>query len=120
MSEEKLQEELGIGVGETTADGLFTIECCRCVGACGLAPVMTINDKVHGHLVPEDIPALIICVNLVMAEAVITEQADATGLRFVLVSLFTFFLMTLMVIAGIWFPAAQAMRVKPADALHDE
>ena len=66
------------------------------------------------------IPALIICGNLVMAEAVMTEQADATGLRFALVSLFTFFLMTLMVIAGIWFPAAQAMRVKPADALHNE
>lgn len=56
---EKLQEELGIGVGETTEDGMFSIECCRCVGACGLAPVITINDKVHGHLVPEDIPALI-------------------------------------------------------------
>ena len=71
-------------------------------------------------LVLAAIPALIICGNLVMAEAIMTEQADATGLRFVVVSLFTFFLMTLMVIAGIWFPAAQAMRVKPADALHDE
>lgn len=71
-------------------------------------------------LVLAAIPALIICGNLVMAEAIMIEQADATGLRFVVVSLFTFFLMTLMVIAGIWFPAAQAMRVKPADALHDE
>ena len=59
LAKEKLQEELGIGVGETTEDGLFSIECCRCVGACGLAPVLTINDKVHGHLVPEDIPSLI-------------------------------------------------------------
>ena len=66
------------------------------------------------------IPALIICGNLVMAEAIMTEQADATGLRFAVVSLFTFFLMSLMVVAGIWFPAVQAMRVKPADALHDE
>ena len=56
---EKLQEELGIGVGETTEDGLFTIEGCRCVGACGLAPVMTINDKVHGHLTVDDIPKLV-------------------------------------------------------------
>ena len=56
---EKLQEELGIGVGETTADGLFTIECCRCVGACGLAPVVTVNEKVYGHLKEEDIPKLI-------------------------------------------------------------
>ena len=55
-----------------------------------------------------------------MAEAIMTEQADATGLRFAVVSLFTFFLMSLMVVAGIWFPAVQAMRVKPADALHDE
>ena len=56
---DKLQEELGIGVGETTADGLFTIEACRCVGACGLAPVVTVNDKVHGHLKPEDITKMI-------------------------------------------------------------
>ena len=54
-------------------------------------------------LVLATIPALIICGNLVMAEAIMTEQADATGLRFVIVSLFTFFLMTLMVIAGICF-----------------
>ncbi len=71
-------------------------------------------------LVVAAIPALIICGNLVMAEAIMTEQADATGLRFAVVSLFTFFLMSLMVVAGIWFPAVQAMRVKPADALHDE
>ena len=56
---DKLQEELGIGVGETTEDGLFTIEACRCVGACGLAPVVTVNDKVHGHLKPEDITKMI-------------------------------------------------------------
>ena len=56
---DKLQEELGIGVGETTADGLFTIEACRCVGACGLAPVVTVNDKVYGHLKPEDITKMI-------------------------------------------------------------
>lgn len=56
---EKLQEELGIGVGETTEDGLFSIECCRCVGACGLAPVVTLNGEVHGHLVPDDIPRMI-------------------------------------------------------------
>ena len=56
---EKLQSELGIGVGETTEDGLFTIEGCRCVGACGLAPVMTVNEKVYGHLVEADIPRLL-------------------------------------------------------------
>lgn len=56
---DKLQSELGIGVGETTEDGLFTIEGCRCVGACGLAPVMTINEKVYGHLAEADITRLL-------------------------------------------------------------
>ena len=49
---EKLQKELGIGVGETTEDGMFSIECCRCVGACGLAPVMMVNGKVYGKVTP--------------------------------------------------------------------
>lgn len=56
---DKLQEELGVGVGDTTEDGLFSVEGCRCVGACGLAPVMTINGKVYGHLTENDIPRLI-------------------------------------------------------------
>ena len=42
-------DELGIGVGETTKDGQFTIEETRCLGACGLAPVFTVNGKVHGN-----------------------------------------------------------------------
>ncbi|WP_243462387.1 ABC transporter permease [Bacteroides stercorirosoris] len=84
--------------------------------------------KIFGQLLSEGllllvlatIPALIICGNLVTAEATMTEQADATGVRFAIVSLSTFFLMGLMVIIGVWFPATQAMRVHPADALHDE
>ena len=56
---EKLQAELGIGIGDRTEDGLFSIEGCRCVGACGLAPVITVNDKVYGHLTEADIPRLI-------------------------------------------------------------
>lgn len=56
---EKLESELGIGVGETTEDGLFSIEACRCVGACGLAPVVTLNGEVHGHLKPEDVTKMI-------------------------------------------------------------
>lgn len=55
----EFEKELGIKVGETTEDGLFTLEGCRCIGACGLAPVLTINDNVHGRLVPGDIPGLI-------------------------------------------------------------
>lgn len=46
---EKVKDELGIEVGETTADGKFSLESTRCLGACGLAPVFTINDKVYGN-----------------------------------------------------------------------
>ena len=44
--------QLGITSGETTADGKFTIQDTRCLGCCGLAPVMTINEDVYGRLVP--------------------------------------------------------------------
>ena len=56
---DKLGEELGVPVGETTADGRFTLEATRCVGACGLAPVMMVNDDVHGRLTADDIPGII-------------------------------------------------------------
>ena len=47
---DKLKELLGIDVGGVTADGKFSLEATRCVGACGLAPVMTINDEVYGNM----------------------------------------------------------------------
>ena len=47
---EKVKSELGIEVGETTADGKFSLEPTRCLGACGLAPVFTINNKVYGNV----------------------------------------------------------------------
>ncbi|MEG6614104.1 NADH-quinone oxidoreductase subunit NuoE [Pseudoclostridium thermosuccinogenes] len=56
---EKLKEMLGIDVGECTEDGKFSLEACRCIGACGLAPVMMINDDVYGKLVPDDIKGII-------------------------------------------------------------
>ena len=56
---DKVEEELGIGAGECTNDASFSIEECRCIGACGLAPVMTVNDDVYGRLVPEDIPGIL-------------------------------------------------------------
>ncbi len=56
---DKAEEILGIGAGECTGDGKFSIEECRCIGACGLAPVMTINDDVYGRLVPEDVPGIL-------------------------------------------------------------
>lgn len=56
---EKIQELLNIKVGETTEDGLFTLAASRCIGACGLAPVFTIDDDVYGRLVPEQIPDIL-------------------------------------------------------------
>ena len=50
---DKVKEILKIDVGQTTEDGLFSIEATRCVGACGLAPVFTVNDEVHGKATPE-------------------------------------------------------------------
>lgn len=47
---DKLKEKLNLGDGETSADGKFSLDACRCVGACGLAPVMSINDTVYGNL----------------------------------------------------------------------
>lgn len=52
---EELQRQLGIKVGETTEDGLFSLDCLRCVGACGLAPVVTIGSKVYGRLSPDKV-----------------------------------------------------------------
>lgn len=56
---EEVQRELDISVGETTRDLKFSLEPTRCIGACGLAPVMTVNDDVYGRLVPEDIKGII-------------------------------------------------------------
>ena len=52
---EEFQRELDIKVGETTADGMFSLDCLRCVGACGLAPVVTIGSKVYGRMTPEKV-----------------------------------------------------------------
>jgi len=56
---DKVSATLNTPVGKTTTDGLFTIKDTRCLGACGLAPVMMINDDVYGRLVPDDIPAIL-------------------------------------------------------------
>ncbi|MBP3361761.1 MAG: NAD(P)H-dependent oxidoreductase subunit E [Clostridia bacterium] len=52
---EKIKSILGIDVGECTPDGKFSLDATRCIGACGLAPVMTINDDVYGRLVVDDV-----------------------------------------------------------------
>jgi NADH:ubiquinone oxidoreductase subunit E len=56
---ETLKKELGVDVGQTTADGLFTLQEARCLGACGLAPVCMIDDKIYGELTPKKITELI-------------------------------------------------------------
>lgn len=52
-------DELGISVGNTTSDGLFSLQDVRCIGACGLAPVVLIGEKVYGHVKPEDVKKII-------------------------------------------------------------
>ena len=56
---DKLTQKLGIQPEECTEDGAFSLTACRCIGACGLAPVMTINEDVYGRLVPEDIDGIL-------------------------------------------------------------
>lgn len=56
---DRLKEELGINVGGVSEDGRFSLEACRCLGACGLAPVIKVNENVHGKLQPEDIPDIL-------------------------------------------------------------
>lgn len=55
----KLMEKLGIQGGECTADGKFSLDACRCIGACGLAPVMTINDDVYGRLSGDELDGIL-------------------------------------------------------------
>lgn len=52
---ERLQERLGIAGGECTPDGKFSLEACRCIGACGLAPVLTVNEEVFGRITADDV-----------------------------------------------------------------
>ena len=56
---ERLRDILGIAVGETTSDGKFTLEVMRCIGACGLAPAITINDQVFKQVNPDKLQSLL-------------------------------------------------------------
>lgn len=55
----EFEKQLGIQSGQTTNDLLFSIDGLRCVGACGLAPVVVVNDKVYGHVKPEDVTGIL-------------------------------------------------------------
>ncbi len=56
---EKIQENLNLGVGECTSDGLFSLDATRCIGACGLAPVFTVNDDVYGRVTEDEIEGIL-------------------------------------------------------------
>ncbi len=56
---QKLMDELGIAFGETSTDGVFTLEGCRCLGTCGLAPVLTVEDDVHAQVTPDQVPLIL-------------------------------------------------------------
>jgi NADH:ubiquinone oxidoreductase subunit E len=56
---EAIKRELGVEIGQTTADNLFTLHEARCLGACGIAPVIMINDKIYGELDAKKVVALI-------------------------------------------------------------
>ncbi|HOQ63846.1 MAG TPA: NADH-quinone oxidoreductase subunit NuoE, partial [Clostridia bacterium] len=56
---DKLADSLGIQPGGTTRDGKFTLLATRCLGACGLAPVLMVDDQVHGRVTPESVPAIL-------------------------------------------------------------
>ena len=55
----RLSEKLGIGADECTEDGRFSLTACRCIGACGLAPVLTVNEDVYGRLTVDDVDGIL-------------------------------------------------------------
>lgn len=56
---EEFKRQLNIAVGETSKDGKFSLSCLRCVGACGLAPVVLVGDKVYGRVSPDGVKAIL-------------------------------------------------------------
>ena len=56
---EAFEKELGVPAGTTTDDGLFYIQIVRCLGCCGLAPVVVVNGKTYGRVTPLDAPKII-------------------------------------------------------------
>jgi len=56
---DEFKKELNVEVGKNTEDGLFSLDALRCVGACGLAPVVSVNGRVYGRVKPEDVKNII-------------------------------------------------------------
>lgn len=84
--------------------------------------------RVRGQLMGEGlllltfamVPATVVCGNMVVADITLTDATDAGYVRFFISLFVTWLLMALMVVAGIWFPARQAMKIQSAEALHEE
>ena len=55
----KIMDELGITWGETSSDGVFTLEGARCLGTCGLAPVVMIGQRIYGNVTPDHVPVIL-------------------------------------------------------------
>ena len=55
----ELERQLGVGLNIVTPDGQFSVEAVRCIGCCGLAPVMTVNGEVFGHVTKKELPKII-------------------------------------------------------------
>jgi len=56
---DRLKELLKVEEGETTKDGRFSLECARCLGACALAPVLVVDEKVYGNVTPDSVPKIL-------------------------------------------------------------
>jgi NADH:ubiquinone oxidoreductase subunit E len=56
---DKITEEIGIGLDQTTPDNKFTLEVTGCMGCCGLAPIIVIDEDIYGNLTPDDIPQIL-------------------------------------------------------------
>lgn len=56
---DKVSETIGVKPGDTSPDGKYSLEATRCIGACGLAPVMTVNSEVYGRLTPKEVPDIL-------------------------------------------------------------
>jgi NADP-reducing hydrogenase subunit HndA len=55
----EFKKQLKIEVGESSGDGKFSLNCLRCVGACGLAPVVLVGDKTYGRVAPDDVKTIL-------------------------------------------------------------
>ena len=56
---DKVQKTLNVKAGDSSDDGMYSVEATRCIGACGLAPVMTVNDDVYGKVTPEEVELIL-------------------------------------------------------------